>query len=140
MESKINLKIGDIMIDISGAKVRIICDNVKNVYPIIGLKEITEDLESIERYCIDGTAPSGGFPIVDFWKPKPRWDIIPSWLNWVAISENGTEMAFGCEPRLFGMGKLRYWSSDSNYNMVIHPDYATGWKGDWTKSKVNRPK
>lgn len=73
-------------------------------------------------------------PIVD-------WSAMPSWVEWVAMHQDGRWEHFeGTEPFTIDDGDGGWWSQDAGCSGIIPEGYAPKFTGDWKQSKVRRPR
>jgi len=92
------------------------------------------------NYRLPQILKENGWDIISAWTDTPDcsklWPLLPPWINWVAMDENGSWAGYRNKP-----GKVEgfyYCKSDDDY-CTIPKEYSPKYSGSWKDSLTERP-
>ena len=132
------LEAGKSYITKGGLKVRVLCTDAKQPYPVVVLVE-AGGAESLACYHSDGRWADSNTEsdIVGPWVEKPVFDrsLLPPWCNKaIAMDQNGRWWHYNEEPTR--REEMDMWGVTTPYgeSQRIPAAYAPKWEGDWKDS------
>lgn len=122
-----------------GQKVRVVCTDAIGHYPVVGLAES----ETVcRRYRINGMwrdieSVTTEHDLIAEWIDAPTvdWSKMAAWHRWVAMGKSEKWYSFDVKPTA---SRIQTWEHVGN-SLLIPPEYAPKWSGDWKESLTERP-
>lgn len=138
------IKVGAVLKTRDGRKARVICTDRENSdHPVLAILYYDNGVNILYAYTSVGSVQCGGrndgSDLVSIWTESPEvdWSVIPPWMNWVAMDENGEWAAYTVKPETLSD---EWFLNDGRADHVyIPPAYAPKYSGDWKDSLVERP-